>query len=877
MGVARSSTTVRILGFCLICASGLQPVRASDEPAERVRNGLLAFYDFASPEGDVVADRSGVGDPLNLEIADPLTVRRRGGSLEVRCATVIRSPGRATKIADAVRLSGEITIEAWIRPLTADQIGPARIITMSPRDNQRNFTLGQDGDRFDIRFRTTRTGTNGLPSLSVIPSGPTAERTHFAYTRDRTGRTRVFINGSKALERIVAGSMDGWERFPFALASEVSGDRPWLGTFYLVAIYSRDLLAREIEQNYRAGPDLPATEVSALDETSSEGDLFETKIAPLFSRLCLECHDSSNKSGGLDLSHRATAFAGGANGKVLTPGDAARSRLIELTDKGAMPRGRPPLLKADKALLREWVNGGAVWTLERIDPTLHVEPERASKTWVRRLTVPEYIETVRSTFGVDVSKEAAEILPPDKRSDGFNNTAYNLNVDLGHVAAYARLAEIVVNRINVLEFAGRHSDSRQPAGEELTTLISEMASELLRSPIEEDELAMYGGLSSAVVSAGGDFEETVSYLIEAMLQSPRFLYRIENQRGDGTPWPAGEYELASRLSYILWGAPPDEELMAAAVAGELHDPETFDRHVRTMLDDPRAVRQSSRFIEEWLDLDRVANLQPNKKKFPNWDPGIGSDMRSETLAFFEDVVWKQKRPLADLLNAQLTYATPRLASHYGLEPKGDGLERYELSSTPGRGGLLTQGSVLTIGGDEASMVTRGLFVLEELLHSEVGSPPPGLDTTPLPASPGRSNRAISMERVESPACGGCHSKFEPLAFGLEKFNGLGAYQESDEHGNKLREDGEILFPGQAEPVWYKSSAEMMDLLAKSGRVRQTLTRGLTQFALGRPLVLEDEPAMTKIHEAARQGGGTYASIMTAIVKSDLVQTTRTEY
>ena len=369
----------------------------------------------------------------------------------------------------------------------------------------------------------------------------------------------------------------------------------------------------------------------------------------------------------------------------------------------------------------------------------------------------------------------------------------------------------------------------------------------------------------------------MSYLIEAMLQSPRFLYRIENQRGDGTPWPAGEYELASRLSYILWGAPPDEELMAAAVAGELHDPETFDRHVRTMLDDPRAVRQSSRFIEEWLDLDRVANLQPNKKKFPNWDPGIGSDMRSETLAFFEDVVWKQKRPLADLLNAQLTYATPRLASHYGLEPKGDGLERYELSSTPGRGGLLTQGSVLTIGGDEASMVTRGLFVLEELLHSEVGSPPPGLDTTPLPASPGRSNRAISMERVESPACGGCHSKFEPLAFGLEKFNGLGAYQESDEHGNKLREDGEILFPGQAEPVWYKSSAEMMDLLAKSGRVRQTLTRGLTQFALGRPLVLEDEPAMTKIHEAARQGGGTYASIMTAIVKSDLVQTTRTEY
>ena len=876
MPVAGSLTTTRILGFCLICSSGLQPVRASDEPAGRVRNGLLAFYDFAAPEGDVVVDRSGAGDPMNLEIADPLAVRRNAGSLEVHCETVIRSPGRATKIADAVRLSGEITIEAWIRPLAVEQRGPARIITMSPRGNQRNFTLGQDGDRFDIRFRTTRTGTNGLPSLSVLPKGPVAERTHLAYTRDRTGRTRVFVNGEKVVEQIVAGSMDGWERFPFALASEVSGDRPWFGTFYLVAIYSRDLLAREIEQNYRAGPDLPATEVSVSDETPSEGDLFATKIAPLLSRKCLECHNSSIKRGGLDLSHKATAFGGGANGKVLMPGDAAGSKLIELTDKGEMPLGRPPLLKADKALLREWVDGGAVWTLERIDPAAHIEPERASKTWVRRLTVPEYIETVRSTFGVDISKEAAEILPPDKRSDGFKNTAYNLNVDLGHVAAYARLAEIIVNRMNVLEFAERYSGDRQPADEDFTTLISEMGSELLRSPIEEDELAMYGGLSSAIVSSSGDFEETVSYLIEAMLQSPRFLYRLENQRGDGTAWPAGEYELASRLSYMLWGAPPDEALMRAARAGTLHDPATFDSHILRMLDDRRAVEQSSRFIEEWLDLDRLANLQPNKIKFPNWDPSIASDMRSETLAFFEDVVWKQKRPLTDLLNAQVTYATPRLALHYGLEPQGDGFVRYELSSTPGRGGLLTQGSVLTIGGDEASMVTRGLFVLEELLHGEVGSPPPGLDTTPLPASPGSSNRAVSKGRVESPACGGCHSKFEPLAFGLEKFNGLGTYQEKDQHGNKLREDGEILFPGRAESVGYKSSAELMDLLAESNRVEKTLTRKLTQFALGRPLVAEDESAMAEIHEATRAGGGTYPSAMTAIVKSDLVQTTRTE-
>gem|GEM_PF-4924628 len=144
------------------------------------------------------------------------------------------------------------------------------------------------------------------------------------------------------------------------------------------------------------------------------------------------------------------------------------------------------------------------------------------------------------------------------------------------------------------------------------------------------------------------------------------------------------------------------------------------------------------------------SLQPNKEKFPQWDPAIAADMREETLRFFRDLLWERERPLTDLLNAQFTYATPRLAKHYGLEPKDEGFARYDLSSIPSRGGLLTQGGVLTIGGDEAAMVTRGLFALEELLLGKVGNPPPGLDTTPPPSMPGRSHRAISEERVNAP-------------------------------------------------------------------------------------------------------------------------------
>jgi hypothetical protein len=133
-----------------------------------------------------------------------------------------------------------------------------------------------------------------------------------------------------------------------------------------------------------------------------------------------------------------------------------------------------------------------------------------------------------------------------------------------------------------------------------------------------------------------------------------------------------------------------------------------------------------------------------------------------------------------------------------------------------------------------------------------------------------------MERVESTSCGGCHSRFEPLAYGLERFDGLGSYHEVDRHGNPLRDDGEILFPGTGKAVAYQSASELMNLLARSDRVRECLTRKLTQFALGRPLVAADARAVRQIDRQAREGGGTYASTITAIVMSDLVQQTHTE-
>jgi hypothetical protein len=541
-----------------------------------------------------------------------------------------------------------------------------------------------------------------------------------------------------------------------------------------------------------------------------------------------------------------------------------------------MPDDRPPLSGAEKTLLHQWIDAGAPWPLETIDPVIYAHDRQAGTNWVRRLTVEEYIATVKSTVGVDIEQEAREILPADIRADGFSNTAYNLNVDFKHVEAYTRLAELIVSRMDVTDFATRYAKSRKLTDESMRGLISKMGNWVLRGPIADHEVDTYRGISTTVASAGGDFADAVGFILETMLQSPRFLYRMENQRGDGGRWPVDEYELASRMSYIVWGAPPDRALLKSAEEGELFDANGLDAQLDRMLGDLRAIERSTQFLREWLHLDRMENLRPSPKRFPDWDPNLAADMREETIAFFREVVWKQNRPLADLLNAQLTYATPRLATHYGLQPAGAGLSLYDLSSVPGRGGLLTQGSVLTVGGDEASTVTRGLFVFHDLLRGVVKDPPPGIDTTPIPARPGLSQRAIAGARIANRSCGGCHSKFEPLSFGLEKFDGLGAYHDVDKHGNDLRDDGEILFPGTAKPLTYDSTAELMDLLANSERVSKTLTWKVTQFALGRPLVSTDARVMDGIHKKSQEGGGTYASLINAIVTSDLVQTTRTE-
>ena len=857
----------------MIAIVGVSPTQA----ATRSNMGLQALYDFNTGTGDQAIDSSGVGKPVHLRITKPDHTQWHAGSLEITQSTQIRSDSPASKLNQSIRRSGEITLEAWIRPANLDQKGPARIVTLSRNGTERNVTLGQEGNKYDVRLRTVATGGNGIPSTTSKKASVTSELTHVVYTRARSGSAKLYINGKEIAKKTVSGSTVNWHgQFRLALGNEFGGNRAWLGTYHLVAIYSRNLLPTEIQAHFEAGPEAETEKPETTEALSPNAQLFTSKIAPLLVERCFECHDTSTHKGKLDLSRKAAAFAGSSSGPVIVPGNAKESYLLESILSDEMPEDREPLTSEQKQWVKEWIEGGASWPVEEVDPAAFVHGGTSAENWLQRLTIAEYVNTVQATLGVDISHEAQALLPKDLRADGFSNTAYNLSVDLKHVSAYAQLAETIVNKLDILSFAKRFSKSQLLTDKSMRGLIEKMGAWILRGPIDDHEIDLYRGISTTVAAAGGTFPDAVSLIIDAMLQSPRFIYRMENQKGDGSRWLVGEYELAARISYILWGAPPDERLSKAATAGSLFTTEGLNEQIKRMLADPRAVDRSKRFIAEWLNLNRLNNIKPNADKFPSWHHQLAIDMQAETLEFFEDLAWKQKRPLSDLFNAQFTYASTELAKHYNLPSSPSESERHDLSQHRGRGGILTHGSVLTVGGDEASMVSRGLFVLHDLLRGVVNDPPPCVDTTPQATKPGLTQRAIAEERIANAQCGGCHSKFEPLAFGLEKFDGVGAYHDKDEHGNALRDDGVILFPGTADSIAYKSSAELMDLLAQSDRVKESLTWKLTQFALGRPLGFPDAADIDKIHQNAQKNGGTYQSLITEIVKSDLVRMTPTE-
>jgi hypothetical protein len=384
-----------------------------------------------------------------------------------------------------------------------------------------------------------------------------------------------------------------------------------------------------------------------------------------------------------------------------------------------------------------------------------------------------------------------------------------------------------------------------------TSIIRALAQKAYRQPVDTNAI---GGLLRIYHGArkSGDFEAGIRAVLQAILVSPRFLFRFEHAprtaTADGS-YRISELELASRVSYFLWATLPDEELIAAAAAGRLRS--DLRQHTERMLRDPRAEALASRFASQWLRLQELEKINPDPNLYPYYDHTLGEAMATETRLFFDHLV-REDRSVLDLLTADYSFVNDRLAAHYGIaDVSGPGFRKVALPRE--RRGILGHGSILTLTSiaDRTSPVLRGKWVMEVLLGSPPPPPPPNVPEL----EPARSgNRMLSVrERMEehraSPACSSCHRVIDPLGLALENFDVTGRHRIKDS-GTAIDASGE-LYDGTA----IDGPAGVRDaLLKRQDVVLQTFTESLMTYALGRRVEPTDMPTVRAIvREAARDG------------------------
>jgi hypothetical protein len=368
----------------------------------------------------------------------------------------------------------------------------------------------------------------------------------------------------------------------------------------------------------------------------------------------------------------------------------------------------------------------------------------------------------------------------------------------------------------------------------------------------------------------GDFDAGIEWALERILVSPPFLFRLEGQPSGGAATAlarVSDVDLASRLSFFLWSSIPDEELLAAALGGKLHEPAMLDRQIARMLADPRASALATNFAAQWLQLRSIKAVTPDMRAFPEFDDTLREAFQQETELFIESHL-REDRPVTELLTANYTFLNERLARHYGVaRVYGSHFRRVTLTDER-RFGLLGQGSILTVtsGATRTSPVLRGKWILDNILGMPPPPPPPNV---PALEDSGGAGKPLSVrEQLErhrkNPACAACHVRMDPLGFSLENFDGVGKWRTAD-LGVPIDASG--AFPGG--PA-FEGPLGLRALLTEQTHREQfvtTLTEKLMTYALGRGVEYFDQPAVRKVVRDARSSDARWSALIRGIVTS----------
>lgn len=498
---------------------------------------------------------------------------------------------------------------------------------------------------------------------------------------------------------------------------------------------------------------------------------------------------------------------------------------------------------------------------------------------LRRLTKTEYDNTVRDLLG-DTS-HPGQAFPPEEQTLGFDNNASGRGVAQVHVERYMIAAENLVRTA----LAERREQIIPCDPNDMPALLcarmtfSRFGKLAYRRPLTSEEEARYEAYFEALLPTEG-FDGAIAMLLEVMLQSPHFLYRTElgepDTDGDGVSALTG-FELATRISYLLWGSMPDDKLLAAAEVGLLATPEGIATEARRLLKDPKARDALLHFHRQWLELPKLETTFKDADIFPDF-AGLKDRFETETERFIDHVVWDGEGDLTTLLSASYSILDPVLADFYGATypatesegtpPERRGFTKVDLDPSQ-RAGLFTQASIMSTHAkyNQTSPVLRGKFVREQILCQPLQPPPANINITPPDLDPNLTTRERFRQHSDSDECAGCHKKMDPIGLTFEHYDGNGRWRDAESATLPIDVTGEILFTWDANgPV--ADALEVAHRLAESEQTRECYVTQWFRYAHGRDTGFADECNVFDLMQAFSASNWNIKELLVALTQTE---------
>jgi hypothetical protein len=619
--------------------------------------------------------------------------------------------------------------------------------------------------------------------------------------------------------------------------------------------------------------------------------LFTEKLYPVFDRAqCRLCHNDNGVASGTRLRFPAgNATAAeieqfGLRLRTFVNPDRIEESLLLQKPTNRVPHTGGERIKQgsdEEKLLRSWAT-----YLTSVTATAGPGVARVTGPQItRRLTHSQYNSTVRDLLA-DESKPASKF-PAEDFVHGFTNQAEGQGMSPLLSEAYNRAAEKLARN------AFRGGDANRlipckPSGPADVAcrdrFIREFGLRAFRRPVRAAETARYGKLFSMEASRTGDFLKGAEVIVEAMLQSPNFLFHVE----PGADPAQRQYAIANRLSYFLWDTMPDKALLQAAEKGQLSNKAQIRSQIERLMLSPQAKTSMEEFLAQWLRYDRLRSAFREVRLYPEFSSEVVSSMFEETRRLFDHLVWGD-RNFMEFFTADYAFLSPELAQLYGLPPPSEPFAKVSFPPGSKRAGVLGQATFLSVTGkpEDSSPTERGLFIREHFLCQIVPPPPPGVNTTLPPLTDERpmNNRQRLQVHLANPACSGCHRLIDPIGFGFENFDAIGRFRDKqmiriyptfDEMKNKTKTrptehqldiDPKGFIQGMPNSE-FTSPKEAGRILASDAGCQKCVVKMLFRYATGRPETEADQPAIDAALAEFRDSQFRFKNLIIAIATSD---------